>query len=538
MTPDAAYAPSEVGQLGFLRRSANVLRQRSHAIYVAVICMILVTAVWLRWSGLNSQSMWADEGFTTWLSQFSPGTQWHLLAWDNQGPLYSVVVHYWVELWGNSEVSFRALSALFSTLSLGVFFLIARRIWPDRLFVSLSLMLFSFSFFQIWYAKETRTYALLTFLLLTSVYFMLLCLSQPSVLRLLGLAVALSAALYAHDMTLYYLPGLMAFWFVYPSQMTLGIRLRNAAVVGGIVLLLYFPWLPTLVRQVAAVHGYFWAPKPSVKDLLGTVDIFSGLDIYVLEGLRQHLPIRRGFGLRTWMLIPPAVLVLSMVGSWWGTRSIDRRKSMALQLSTLLPILLVFLWSQVSRPVYINRTLIGACALMPLVLCAPIAVQVGNRRRVFQAIVLTLLIGAVASLSLHQERKDDWRGVTEYVLKIPERQRLVVVLQPFCQILVNYYSTGLFKSYPKPEETGLITQFNVAQQGPGLLPDLNAADPAAILSRAIDSRKYKEIDIALQLERLPPRVQAIPEFLKTHCSSVENVEFGKLEVSRCFIGPN
>jgi hypothetical protein len=172
------------------------------------------------------------------------------------------------------------------------------------------------------------------------------------------------------------------------------------------------------------------------------------------------------------------------------------------------------------------------------VLCAPIAVQVGNKRRVFQAVVLALLIGVVTSLSLHQERKDDWRGVTEYMLKIPERERLVVVLQPYCQILVNYYSTGLFKSYPKTDMTGLITQFNAVPQGPGLLPDLNAADPAAILSPAIDSHKYKEIDIALQLERLPPKVQAIPEFLKTHCSSVENVEFGKLQVSRCYIGSN
>ena len=538
MTPGAVYVPGEVRQSGFLRTTAAALRPRSQAIYVAVICLVLAAAVWLRWSGLNSQSMWADEGFSAWFSQFSPGTQWHLLSWDTQGPMYHIALHYWVALWGTSEISYRALSALFSTLSLAVFFLIAHKMWPDRLFVSLSLMLYSFTFFQIWYAKETRTYALLAFLLLTSIYCMLLCLSQPSMLRLLGLAAALSAALYTHNMTLYYLPGLMAFWFVYPSQITLGTRLRYVVILAGIVFLLYIPWLPTLARQVISVHGYYWAPKPSVKDLLSTFDIFSGIDIYVLEGLRQHLPIRRGLGLRTWMLIPPAILVLSMAGTWWGTRSIDRRKSMALQLLALFPILLVFSWSQVSRSVYVNRNLIGVCALIPLVLCAPIAVQVGNKRRVFQAVVLALLIGVVTSLSLHQERKDDWRGVTEYMLKIPERERLVVVLQPYCQILVNYNSTGLFKSYPKTDMTGLITQFNAVPQGPGLLPDLNAADPAAILSPAIDSHKYKEIDIALQLERLPPKVQAIPEFLKTHCSSVENIEFGKLEVSRCYIQSN
>ena len=538
MTPQAVHVPAEAQEIGPAQSRASAPLRISQAVYVIAICLILAVGVWLRWSGLNAQSMWADEGFSAWFSQFSPGTQWHLLSWDTQGPTYHIVLHYWVALWGTSEASFRSLSALFSTLSLAVFYLIAQKIWPDRLFVSLSLMLYSFSFFQIWYAKESRTYALLAFLLLTCVYCMLMCLSKPTVLRVVGLAVALAVALYTHNMALYYLPGLIAFWFVYPSNMTFGARLKKVALVGSIVLFLYLPWLPTLIRQVVSVHGYYWAPKPSIKDLFGTLDIFSGIDIYVLQGLRQHLPIRRGFGLRTWLLIPIVILALSIAGTWWGTRSIDRRKSLALQLATLVPILGVFLWSQVSRSVYVNRNLIGVCALVPLVLCAPLAVQFGNKRRAFEAIVLAVLIGTVTSLALHQERKDDWRGVTEYVLKIPERQRLVVVLQPYCQILVNYYSTGLFKSDPKPDITGLITQFDAVPQGPGLLPDLNAADPSAILSQAIDSREYKEIDIALQLERLPPKVQAIPEFLKTHCSSVENAEFGKIGVFKCFLQPN
>ena len=538
MTPEAAHAPSEVREIGLSQKRTSSLRHPSQFIYIAATSVVVLVAVWLRWSGLSSQSMWADEGFTTWFSQFSPGTQWHLLSWDTQGPIYYDLLHYWVALWGYSEASYRALSALFSVLSLGVFYLIARKLWPDRFFVTLSLALFSFSFFEVWYAKEARTYALLALLVLTSVYCAQLYLSRQSPLRLFALAAALAAALYTHNMALFYLPGFIAFWFVYPSQLSFGKRLKYLAVIAAIVLLLYIPWLPTLFRQMASVHGYYWAPKPNLKDLLGTLGIFSGLDIYVLHNLRQHLPIRRGFGLRTWMLLPFVLFMFSIAGTWWKTNSIDRRKSMALQLLTLLPILVVFLWSQVSRSVYVDRNLIGACALLPMVLCTPVAVQSGKAKWLFQAIAFVTLIGVVTSLYLHQQQKEDWRGVTEYLLKIPERQRLVLVLQPYCQILVHYYSTGLFKSYPQPDIAGLITQYDAVPLGPNLLPDLNAADPAAMLSQAIASRKYQEIDIALQLERLPPKVQAIPEFLKTHCSSVENVEFGKLGISRCFVQLN
>jgi len=537
VTPGAIQTPSGVQEPELVRVSPSGTR-RSQVVYAAVISMIIIAAVWLRWSGLNSQSMWADEGFTTWFSQFSPGVQWHLLAWDNGAPIYYVVLHYWVSLFGNSETSFRALSALFSTLSLFAFYLIARKVWPDRLFVSLGLMLYSFSFFQIWYAKESRCYALFEFLLLATIYCMLQYLSEDGALRLVSVTITLSLCLYTHNMALFYLPGFAVFWFLYPSRMPFATRLKKAALVGLVVLIMYAPWLPTLVKQMASVHGYFWAPKPRATDVFNTLFTFSGLDIYVLQDIRSHLPISRFFGLRSWTLLLLLTLVACMAGTWWGVRSIDRRKSIALQLWTLLPIGLVFVWSQISTPVYVERNLIGACALMPMILFAPIAVQGGNLKKTFQTMAFVLLAGTVTSLSMHQQKKEDWRGVTDYLLRIPEQRRLVVVLQPYCQILVNYYSTGLFKSYAQPEITGLVTDFHKPPSGPGIFPNLQAADPEQLLSQAIETKKFKEIDVALQLERLPPRVQAIPEFLRSHCSSVENIGFGNLGVSRCFVRQN
>src|SRR5581483_10706032 len=143
-----------------------------------------------------------------------------LLAWDNGAPLYYAVLHYWVLLWGNSDLSFRALSALFSTLSLFVFYRVARRVWSDVSFVSLSLALYSCLFFQVWYAKEARCYALFNCLLLVVAYCILLCLAGESVLRTAGLVAALTLALYTHNMVLFYLPGFAALWFLYPSEMT------------------------------------------------------------------------------------------------------------------------------------------------------------------------------------------------------------------------------------------------------------------------------------------------------------------------------
>lgn len=515
---------------------SKALVSRLNLIWRAAILSTFIVGVLLRWTGLSAQSLWADEGFTTWFSQFSPLTQWRLLRWDNSAPSYYVLLHYWIPLWGTSETAFRALSALFGSLSLAVFYLVARKMWPSRVFVFLGLALYSVSFFQIWYAKEARCYALFSFFLFTSVYCVQLYLEKPGTLRFICLALAVSASLYTHNMALYYLPGVVLFWFIYPSVLTFRDRLKKAAIAALSVALLYAPWVPVLIQQVRAVHGYFWAPKPTFADIASSLCTFCGIDPYALREVRYYVHPPHLFGLWFWIGLTLLVLALCIVSAWRVPLTSDCRKSLALQIYALLPVVLVFGWSRVSTSVYVDRNLIGVSAFLPLVICAPTALFAGKKKRFFEAVGCCVLCAALISLCLHQQSKDNWRGVTRYVLNLPERQRAVFVFQPFCQILVHYYATGWAKMYPhEPEIRGLVTDFNVAPTGPGILPKLQSADLNSMLDNAFKSEQYKEIDIALQAERLSPNVQAIPAYLKGHCASVVNEEFGNLAVERCFI---
>lgn len=512
------------------------LVSRLNLISRAVILIIFALGVLLRWTGLSTQSLWADEGYTTWFSQLSPAAQWHLMPWETQAPIYHVLLHYWTALWGMSVTSFRSLSALFSSLSLGVVYLIARKMWPSSSFAILGTGLCAVSFFQVWYAKEARSYALLLFFLLTSVYCMQRYLENSNWKHFLALIVAVSAGLYTHNMAVYYLPGLVLFGFIYPSELGPKARARNLGVAAASVIVCYIPWLPLLVKQARSVHGYFWAPKPTFSNLADTLSSFCGIDAWVLSRARNYIHVPRLLGVRSWLALIPIILTLCIVSTLRAKLTEDRRKSMALQVYTLFPVALVFLWSRISTSVYVNRNLIGACALIPLVICAPTAVYSGAKKKLFEIVACFMLCAAIVSLSLHQQSKDDWRGLTRYMLNLPERQRVIFVFQPYCQIIVHYYATAWAKAYPhEPEIRGLVTDFNVVPTGPGILPKLQTADLISILGNAFKSEQYKEIDIALQAERLPPNVQAIPGYLKGHCASVVNEQFGNLAVERCFI---
>ena len=232
----------------------------SRLVFAISLGIASLAALLLRWHGLGAQSLWMDEGYTLWISKFSPHRIWEILSGDTSTPLYYVLLHYWIGWFGDSEVSLRSLSALFGSLSIPVIYLLSRKILVDRVSVLLAMALYAVSFYQIWYAKEARCYALLVFLSLGSVYCLLLYLDKPDLMRFLGLVLFLAASLYTHNMAFFYLPGLAVVWLIYPGSGTLAKRIRDSVFAFAVVLLLYLPWLtdPASATKIRAhrILGY------------------------------------------------------------------------------------------------------------------------------------------------------------------------------------------------------------------------------------------------------------------------------------------
>jgi mannosyltransferase len=513
---------------------------RSDLIFMVLIGFVVAITVLLRWSGLDSQSLWWDEGYTLWVSRFSPEKIWHVLSWDTSTPLYYVLLHYWINCFGTSDISLRSLSALFGTISIPLIYLLARKILSDRTSIALAMTLYAVSFYQIWYAKEARCYALLMFLSLGSVYCLLLFLEKPNALQSCGLILFLTASLYTHNMTLFYLPAIAAMWLVYPGERTIRARIRDALIVFSVVLLLYMPWLPTLHRQLRMVHTGFWVPVPKAQDLLDSLCVLLGFDTPTFQALfrdRFHIHTLKLFGFWTWAPAVFMILFFCVLGGLSEVRPADRRKVSALLMYALTPVVLIFVVSRLSSSVYINRVFIGSGVLLSLVVCAPIAFQVGNRRRMFQCIGLLVLLGATVSAFgyLGRGQKEDWRGVAEYLVELPERRRLAVIVPDHGQVLVQHYASGLLESSLPIELTGL-DPYDVGLFTRGPQETWGRADVLALLSQAMESGRYEEVDVVTQTYgSMLSDVQPTLQFLAAHCSSVDSVEFHLLEVRRCFL---
>jgi len=528
-----------------LKKSVLTRDQAKNILWGMLLVAIVLAGVWLRWRGLGSQSLWADEGYTLWLSRFSPQEIWHVLRMDTTTPLLYVLIHYWSYVFGTSEFSLRAPSAVFATLSIPLFFLLARKILVDRMAVGFAMALYAVAFFQVWHARNARFYSLLIFLSLGSVYCLLLYLENRKWVPFCGLVLSLALSLYTHNMVLFYLPGFAVLWLVYPAERTLLGRVKDGLLAASVVLLLYLPWVPTLVAQVQRIRRLPEFPTPGFGELLEGLCILSGFDPRTLQTVfrdQLHIHISRLFGFWTWTPLLLAVVAGCILGGLLAARIADRRKTAALAVYALSPVLLTFAHSRISTSVYQTQVFSGCCSVLPLLLAAPIAFQVGNRRKAFLGVGLVVLVLAVVSTAgyLRREQNADWRGTTQYLVQLPERDRLVVIVPDVGLPLVHYYAAGLSKSGPPFELTGLLTRFDphdvdLEKRMMDLLFDPHT-DDLALLAREMASERYKEVDVVMSygwwVSQVRPKLQ---EYLDARCTSSEIVEFHSLQVRRCFV---
>jgi mannosyltransferase len=236
-----------------------------------VVAAGLVLRFWTR-SGL-----WLDEALTIDVARLPLHDLPNALKHDGAPPLYYVLLHIWIRIFGQSNDAVRSLSGVFAVLTLPVGWLCGRR-FGGRAVGWTTLVLLASAPFAVYYATEARMYALV--ILLTGLGFLALqrALEAPRPGNLIAVAVVTGALLYAQYWSLY-LVGVVGLWLVVAI-----VRARRrghpedapwpALVAVGAGCLLFVPWLPTFVYQ-AKHTGTPWAAPPNFSAVINAVTGFT-----------------------------------------------------------------------------------------------------------------------------------------------------------------------------------------------------------------------------------------------------------------------
>lgn len=182
-----------------------------------------------------------------------------MLRQDGSPPLYYMLLHFWIPIFGTSEYDTHALSLVFSTLTIPVGLWGGWKLFGRWAGIVTGILCAANPFLTI-YAQETRQYSLVGLLsLLTTVFFLFVFVRRER--RYIPFfAVSLVALLYTH---------LWAAFLVMATVVMVGVLgrrdrqiLRDGLLGFGLALLLYLPWIPTAIYQTQHTAAP-WASGPT-----------------------------------------------------------------------------------------------------------------------------------------------------------------------------------------------------------------------------------------------------------------------------------
>ncbi|MEA3335199.1 MAG: glycosyltransferase family 39 protein [Chloroflexota bacterium] len=517
-----------------------------------ILWLILLLATALRFLRIGNQSLWADEGNSVALALRSISEISANAAADIHPPLYYWFLHFWVRIFGTSEIAVRSLSAVWGIFLVWLVYQIGSRL-HDRRTGLIAAFLAAINPFLIYYSQEARMYSMLAALAALLFYGLVrFILHESIVLPADGtgktisfsapatavILVASIAGLYTHYTfpILILTATLLYLLWVYDSRRRgfVSIRLLQWGLLLIVMGFFYLPWLGTAIDRLTS-----W-PR-------------SGQDIAWTEALSEMTrllalgPVAQGDTNSVWMVI---FILLFILGLFPWARPGRRRSHW---LSWLLPFawlatpVFLILLADLYKPAFFKFLIVSVAPFVLLMgrgitgfeaslkrnpwgrrstTAAAIsdkrAGKSGNQQAEVAAkssagkwisliwVVVTLILVIIPTAMTLQVyyfdqdvSRDDYRAIASYIEAVSQPDDAVILNAPGQQEVFDYYYGGDIPVYGLPEQRPVDKAAAVAQleqlagqhrQLFALFWATDESDPDSIVEGWLDTHAYKSAE--------------------------------------------
>jgi uncharacterized membrane protein len=400
---------------------------------------IVVLGAFFRLYHLNEQSIWYDEAFSIRFAELTLSQIWFLQ--ENSPPLYYVILHWWVQLFGISEYSVRLPSALFGILSIFMMYKLGMLIF-DRAVGRLSSLLVALSLFHISYSQEARTYSLSVLLALLSMYFFLKLLKRGDRKDSIGYVLFTILLMYSHIYGLFIVIAQNIYFAIRFSQSKAkeGYHYRSWVLAQAVLVALFAPWLGIFLNRIHEVQHSFWISRPGIGTIYTTLKTYSSeskLLVFVFTALSAISPI---FVDKCHGKLEPRYLLMSYKSYRWKIGLLSADKVSFLLLWLITPIVVPFIISLFSQPIFSPRyTIVASAAFFILA-----ARGIGNVRNRYFTSIIVIIISIFSFMQLRayytEINKEQWRDVARFVDAACHKGDLLLFKSWACALPFNYYS--------------------------------------------------------------------------------------------------
>ena len=515
------------------------------------LTLVLLLAFALRFYRIQAPSLWNDEGTSIALAGRGLAAITQGAANDIHPPLYYYLLHFWMGLFGKSELAVRALSSILGTWLVLCTFALGR--WSAARSLRngagdavglLAAFFAALSPFQVYYSQEARMYMLSALLGALSTLFLLRLLlgrSSHAHGRLLSFAaysLSTSLLLYTHYFaaTLVIAHNLaFLYWWLFtprnggvlgePQADRLPVLLRWTALQVAIAAS-YAPWLYLVAGQLGRWPAISEPLRLSTL-LLDLLRVFSlGLSV-----APHASPALMGFGL---------LLLVGAAAPFFRSRGETPGRPGSMQafvpqsiclLCLFVPVLAMYVLSM-SRPMYNPKFLLictpafyvflaqGTAALSAMAQRLQTSAMLhakGARHvspdwapaRALSALVIAGFVAVASGRSLQayyfdaRYVRDDYRGIAQYIEAMERDGDAILINAPGQVDTFAYYYRGQLLLYPLPRQRPLDevqTEADLKQLVRdrsrifAVLWATDESDPKRFVEGWLDQHGYKAMD--------------------------------------------
>lgn len=238
------------------------------------ILAFLALNIFLKSLYLGTQEVDIDEPFSIYHAQSSLKDIFLLMPGENNPPLFFIILHYWIKLFGVSPVSARFLPMLFSSLSVIFIFLTGKR-FANLLVAITASVLYTFSNLNIYHSHDTRVYSLFVLLATASMYFFFVFIETQKTKPLIWVTLCNILLGYAHFFG-FFIVSLQFFAVFSFKQLRTRATIKKYLLSVGVHFLFYLPYMPVFFKRFfSSASNGTWVSKPGLSDLFQRLWMFS-----------------------------------------------------------------------------------------------------------------------------------------------------------------------------------------------------------------------------------------------------------------------
>jgi uncharacterized membrane protein len=417
-----------------------------------VLLAILGLGLFLRIYDLAGESLWLDEVVSIRLAHEGVSAIVKNRASSVHPPFYFLLLRYWVALFGDSEFATRFLSVLFGFGAMWMVYKVGKQLFDKEVGLLASLLM-AVSSFHIRYSQEVRAYGLMALLTLLSFYFFGRFLEERNRWTSIGYVLFTAFLVYTHVYGLFIVIAenlYFATLFLF-SREDFKSHIKRWTLLQSCVALLFAPWIPMYVKLMIRSQGHFWLKESSFDTIRQSFEQYAGSEklMFLLIGLAF-------LSLITWNKTRESSdwAHLSQWPRFLGQRVVltDLRPIYLLGLWLLVPIVLPFLISQVSSPMYKFRYAVAASLALYLLAAKGIKnLAYAPAKLIITGIIIFLSLSTVWTYYV-KVQKEQWREAAKYVEARAQPGDLVLFNTGYSRSPFNYYSKRadlIKKSFPK-----------------------------------------------------------------------------------------